>query len=100
MGLKAYKQKFTPHAVDLVRHLPPQIKPDIRFICEQITKQPFFGKALNNELAGYYSVRHGRYRVIYSVDEPHSTVVIEFVGQRSSVYDVFTQIVKRQKRMS
>jgi mRNA-degrading endonuclease RelE of RelBE toxin-antitoxin system len=45
------------------------------------------GKPLHEELTGLYSARLGRqWRVIYRIDEPKHTVVVEDIQHRSTVY--------------
>ena len=36
---------------------------------------------------GYYRVRVGEYRIVYSVDDAARLVTIEIVGHRSDIYD-------------
>ena len=50
---------------------------------EQTTSQ-----RLSANLAGFYKLRVGNYRVIYSVDEQGQLVAIIRVGHRSEIYDM------------
>ena len=51
---------------------------------EQLSDLPKAGKKLHGRLSAYYSLRIGKYRVIYSI-EP-STVRLHDVGHRQNVY--------------
>lgn len=73
-------------------------KSAIRAICDQLLEDPFVGKALKNDLEGFYSVRHNRYRVIYRIDSKARLLIIEYVGLRHSVYDLFTKLVKSRRQ--
>lgn len=95
--VKAYKRRFTPHAAGLISQLVPQIKTAIRSLCDLLLENPFMGKSLSRELAGFYSIRHNRYRVIYRVDPANRLIIIEFVGRRDNVYDLFSQLIKTRK---
>lgn len=97
--MKSYRKRFTPHAGELVRHLPPRVKPFIRAITEALTKDPYLGKALKYDLAGYDSVRHNRYRIIDTVDETKRQVIIAFVGPRENVYNVFIRLKQSAQKI-
>ncbi|MEV7646893.1 type II toxin-antitoxin system RelE/ParE family toxin [Arthrobacter sp. NPDC089319] len=44
------------------------------------------GKALERDLAGFHSARRGPYRILYSIDEEHSSVSIPRIDHRADVY--------------
>lgn len=54
---------------------------------ENLASNPFLGKPLRGELKGYYSLRVGSYRVIYTVEEKSRTVVLRAAGHRGRIYD-------------
>lgn len=44
------------------------------------------GKPLRRELAGTFSARRGTYRLLYRIDDEHTTVVILRVDHRADIY--------------
>lgn len=95
--MKPYQRKFTPEAKRLIRKLHPVVRGHVRALTDQLLSNPFLGKALQKELKGYYSIRHSHYRVVYSVREKQREVIIDYVGMRESVYEVFFEYLMRRK---
>jgi mRNA interferase RelE/StbE len=56
---------------------------------ESLAKNPFSSgcKALQGELVGYYRIRSGNYRIIYSVDKEKVIILILKIGHRGSIYE-------------
>ena len=86
----SYQVEFEPEALaDLDRMDSSDRKRIFRKInwlalnFEQTTSQ-----RLSANLAGFYKLRVGNYRVIYSVDEQGQLVAIIRVGHRSEIYDM------------
>ncbi|AFZ51008.1 type II toxin-antitoxin system RelE family toxin [Dactylococcopsis salina] len=48
---------------------------------EQVNSLP-----LSGNLSGFYKLRVGDYRVIYSLDQNSETIIIEKVGHRREIY--------------
>lgn len=74
--------------------MPPVVKPHIRALTDRLLTDPYSGKPLRRELEGYYSVTHTHYRVIYSINESRRWVIIEYVGWREDIYEVFAKYLK------
>lgn len=51
-----------------------------------LSKDPFFGKKLDGELEGVYSLRVGTYRVLYEIYHDRVLIVVLTVGHRQGVY--------------
>jgi mRNA interferase RelE/StbE len=43
--------------------------------------------ALKGELSGYFRLRVGNYRVIYTIDHTGRIIIVEVVGHRREIYD-------------
>ena len=43
-------------------------------------------RALTGRWAGFYRLRAGNYRVLYSIDRENRRLVVELIGHRSEVY--------------
>lgn len=82
-------------AAGQLRRLPPSAKSSVRALTDEILADPSLGKALKDELNGFYSVRHNRYRIIYEVDLKRHLIVIEYVGLRGNIYEAFARLKKK-----
>jgi len=86
----AYKVQYQDRAVSDLKKLDQQTQKRIinkiswlAVNFEQITPMP-----LSENWAGFYKLRVGDYRVIYSLDETISVLWIEKVGHRRDIYEV------------
>jgi len=53
---------------------------------EKLKDNPYLGKPLSRNLAGLRSLRVGKYRVIYKIDEENKVIWLITVGHRKDVY--------------
>lgn len=82
---------------DLIRCLHPDLKRKVRAALADILEHPASGKALKEELQGYWSLRVGRNRIIYRPDENGVEVVA--VGPRETIYEhAARQILRGQEK--
>lgn len=65
-----------------LKNVDPRIRDRIGEILEEICREPFKGKKLDN----YWSWRIGDYRIIYIVDEQKHEVLFLWIGHRRSIY--------------
>lgn len=86
---------YSKTARSLISKLHPEIKPIVRSRLDKLKKEPFLGKRLQRELSGYRSLRTGRYRIIYKIDEDKKTLQTHYVGHRRDVYEL---IAEREKK--
>ena len=85
-----------PHAVrDRIRHLHPQMKGKVRDALDDILADPGCGKPLQRELAGYWSLRIGRLRIIYRPDDAGAEIVA--FGPRKTIYEEMARHVIRER---
>ncbi|MBI2350100.1 MAG: type II toxin-antitoxin system RelE/ParE family toxin [Deltaproteobacteria bacterium] len=85
--MKSYRFRFTPEASSLIAKLPPEVKKLVRSAIDELPKAPYQGSELTGEFAGYRSLKPGRYRIIYRVNEEESFLEIYHVGHRTDVYE-------------
>ncbi|MBI4375692.1 MAG: type II toxin-antitoxin system RelE/ParE family toxin [Elusimicrobia bacterium] len=64
--------------------LPHAIQDLVRAALDEIARDPFEGKRLSGNLAGEFSWRVGRYRIIYTVEG--NRIFAETVAHRKDVY--------------
>jgi mRNA interferase RelE/StbE len=95
---RAYRLVYAAACRRQILNLAPALKPRIKRAIELLAQEPYTGKRLERDLAGYVSLRAKRYRVIYRVDENTHSVEIHYVGHRRDVYEVFAEEIRRQRR--
>jgi mRNA interferase RelE/StbE len=77
--------KTTAPVRDLIRRMHPDLKRKVRAALADILDDPHSGKPLRGELAGLWSLRVGRHRVIYRPDAAGVEVVA--IGPRRTIYE-------------
>ena len=93
-----YALRVPAHVADLMRGLHPQIKRKLRAALAQILTDPHAGKALKSELAGLWSFRVGRFRIIYRITRRAASgrcVEIVACGPRERIYEETYRLVSR-----
>ena len=76
--------RVPPDLAKFISHLPPAIKQKVRRGLEEILEDPAEGKPLRAELAGLWSLKIGRFRIIYRPQGSFIEVVA--VGPRGVIY--------------
>jgi mRNA-degrading endonuclease RelE of RelBE toxin-antitoxin system len=79
----------------LIRHLPPVLKKKIRAAIADILDDPTCGKALKQELDGYWSLRVGRSRIVYR--STGTEIEIVTIGPRETVYEEAAREIRRDE---
>lgn len=79
-----HRLKVPAETVAYLRKLPPETKRKLRSGLTFLTEAPQAGKPLRAELAGLWSFRVGRLRIIYRIER--ATIDIIAIGPRSSIY--------------
>jgi mRNA interferase RelE/StbE len=85
----SYSIEFTSEAIADIAKLDPtnriRIARKIKWLgenFEQITPLPLTGN-----LSGFFKLRIGDYRVIYTIDQAQQTTIIHQIGHRREIYD-------------
>lgn len=84
-----HRLKVPAATVAYLRKLPPDTKRKLRSGLTLLTEAPQAGKPLRAELAGLWSLRIGRLRIIYRIER--TTIDIIAIGPRSSIYSDVTR---------
>lgn len=66
--------------------LPLKIQKRIVSALERLQKNPLIGIKLHGELAGYYKLRVGDYRIVYRFDASQSIAAVVKIEHRHGVY--------------
>lgn len=69
-----------------LQKLPTQIHLRIIETLDKIKGNPLIGAKLHGELAGYFKLRLGDYRIVYSFDAKHSIVYVVKIEHRQGIY--------------
>ncbi len=77
----------------VIKTLHPDLKPVLKNEIDNLRKDPYQGKPLMEELAGFYSLRFKRYRVIYRIETGKKIIEIHYVGHRRDIYDEFRKLL-------
>ena len=54
---------------------------------KDLSKYPKSGKPLKGRFKGIRSLRVGKYRILYDIQENHLIIVVIAIGHRKNVYD-------------
>ena len=84
------------HVADLIRGLHPQLKRKLRAALEVIAADPRGGKALKDELAGLWSFRVGKFRIVYRIVGGRCIELVA-CGPRERIYEETYRLVAREK---
>ncbi len=76
--------RFTQEGKERLHELHIENQRRIKSAVKELSRNPYAGKSLTGKLEGLFSLRVGKYRVLYSVDG--EMVVIHTVGHRREVY--------------
>jgi mRNA-degrading endonuclease RelE of RelBE toxin-antitoxin system len=63
--MPVFRLKVPVEVRNVIRQMPPELKRKLRAALEDILDDPTCGKALKEELEGYWTLRVGRTRIIY-----------------------------------
>lgn len=85
-----------PDVAEIIRHLPPAIKRDIKKAIRVLSEDPDAGEPLRRELAELWKYRVRRYRIVYAIDRHLRSLHVVAVGQRHRIYDDVAERVRRK----
>jgi len=79
-----------------IRTRHPEVKRKVRAALDTLVANPFSGKRLRGRLAGLWSIRVGRFRVIYR--EAGDAIRIVAVGPRMTIYEEAERLARKRPR--
>ena len=95
-GSEAHRLRIPHDVADLVRHLHPQLKRKVRGALGAIAADPRSGKPLKDDLAGLWSLRVGKFRVVYRIGTGRRVELVA-VGSRERIYEETFRLIKRDE---
>ncbi len=81
-----YNVEIAPAALKFIERLEKNITDRIVRTVDSLKADPFIGKKLLGELAGFRSLRVGQYRIIYIIIEKKVLIQVVKIAHRREVY--------------
>jgi mRNA interferase RelE/StbE len=94
--MTAFLPQLPPELAEIIRHLPPEIKREIKQALRVLSTDPEAGEPLRRELDGLWKYRVRRYRIVYGIDRQRRRLLLVAVGPRNSIYEDVTARTRRQ----
>jgi mRNA-degrading endonuclease RelE of RelBE toxin-antitoxin system len=88
-----YRVKLTPSAGLMFNNFHPTIKKQLKSILRELYEDPYLGKKLQDELAGFRSLKMKRYRAIYQIEIQRKEVIIYAIGHRKNIYEIVANLL-------
>ncbi len=85
--MAVYRPDIPPHLAGIIRHLPPELRQSIKRAVRSLSADPCAGAPLIGELAGLWSFKVRRFRIIYELDRKAPILRIFAIGHRREVYE-------------
>ena len=95
--MPVFRLKVPVEVRNVIRQMPPELKRKLRAALEDILDDPTCGKALKEELEGYWTLRVGRTRIIYR--RVRDNVEIITIGPRETIYEEAARQIRRDQEM-
>ncbi|MEK7223917.1 MAG: type II toxin-antitoxin system RelE/ParE family toxin [Pseudomonadota bacterium] len=89
-----YKLRIPDEVAGLIRSLHPHLKLKIRASLQAILSDPHAGKALKDELAGLWSFRVSRFRIVYRISGGRKIGIVA-IGPRERIYRETFLLIKK-----
>jgi len=93
--MPVFRLKVPVEVRNVIRQVPPELKRKLRAALEDILDDPTCGKALKEELEGYWTLRVGRTRIIYR--RAGDNVEIIAIGPRETIYEEAARQIRRDQ---
>jgi mRNA interferase RelE/StbE len=93
--MAAYRPDIPPHVVEIVRHLPPELKHSIKRAVRSLSADPFAGAPLLGQLSGLWKFKVRRFRIIYELDRKARVIRIFAIGHRREIYEQLADRVRQ-----
>jgi mRNA interferase RelE/StbE len=79
-----------------IRTLHPILKKRVHAALQEIRTDPDSGKALQDDLEGYRSLRAGKFRIIYRTSASKEIEVVA-VGPRRTIYEETVRLIAKKE---
>lgn len=96
--MAAYRPDIPPHIVEVIRHLPPDVKRSVKQALRSLSADPLVGTPLKRELLGLRKFTVRRFRIVYELDRNARVIRIFAIGHRRDVYEELADRLRRVAR--
>ena len=96
MPASCFRLRIPDAAARTIRGLHPELKRKIRVGLDALLADPHAGKPLQRDLAGLWTFRVGRLRIVYRI-APGRVVELVAVGPRSTIYEETYRLIRKQQ---
>ena len=93
--MPVFRLKVPVEVRNVIRQVPPELKRKLRAALEDILDDPTCGKALKEEIEGYWTLRVGRTRIIYR--RAGDNVEIITIGPLETIYEEAARQIRRDQ---
>ena len=93
--MAVYRPDIPPHVAEIIRHLPPVMKRDIKQALRSLSADPFAGTPLIGELTGLWRIKVRRFRIVYQLNRKTRVIRIFAIGHRREVYEELAERLRR-----
>jgi mRNA interferase RelE/StbE len=95
--MAVFRPDIPPHVADVIRHLPPDLKPSVKQALRALSRDPFSGEPLLRRLEGLWKYRVRRFRIVYAIESKRPVIRVFAVGHRREVYEELAEQMRRFK---
>ncbi len=92
----SYKLRVPDEIVSLIRGMHPILKKRVKAALNEISENPYCGRAIKEELAGLRTFRIKRLRIIYKVSTKKQINIIA-LGPRKYIYEETFRIISKDQ---
>jgi len=96
MSSPPYRLNVPDSVAALIRKMHPRLKRKIRSALEEISTDPYSGKALREELKGLMTFRVSTFRIVYRIADDNILDIVA-IGPRKSIYVETYRLVNKEK---
>ena len=93
--MAAYRPDIPPHAAEVIRHLPPDVKRSVKQALKSLSADPLCSAPLLRELSGLWKFKVRRFRIIYELDRKARVIRIFAIDHRREVYEELADRLRR-----
>jgi len=86
--MAAWQPRVPPHVGEVIAHLAPAVKHDVKRALRVLSADPHAGTPLQRELKGLWKYRVRSFRIVYRIATEHHAIQIIAVGHRRTIYDI------------
>jgi len=84
--MDCYRIEWDSRALKELQKIPDSDAKQILQKVSKLSESPYSGTALKGGFKGYFRLRSGNYRVVYSIKKNHLLILILRVGSRKDIY--------------